>query len=83
MDTYKTNANQNGSAKTGRIAKYKADMVDAFDIGYASGWDTSYDVPNCLFGKLAATYGFKKGLRDRRRADTYIKRYKKKGKNYK
>ena len=61
----------------------KADMVDAFDIGYASGWDTSYDVPNCLFGKLAATYGFKKGLRDRRRADTYIKRYKKKGKNYK
>ena len=82
MDTTKTTSGAKCSSKIRKkFDKYKADIVDAFDIGYASGWITSYEVPDCLFGKLHATLGFKRGLRDRRRVDEYTKRYKKKGKN--
>lgn len=84
MDTHKTASGSQSQSKIGRKwTKYKSDIVEAYDIGYATGWDASYDVPDRFLAKIAASYGFKKGLRDRRRSDSYIKRYKKKGKNYK
>ena len=82
MDTYNTGSGtKNPSKVRKKFDKYKSDVVDAFDIGYASGWVTSYEVPDCLFGKFHAMLGFKRGLRDHRRADEYVKRYKKKGKH--
>ena len=59
---------------------YKGDIVDAHDIGYALGWDHAYDIPDRLFAKTAATYGFKKGMRNKHRIDKYNKIYQKQGK---
>ena len=59
---------------------YKGDIVDAHDIGYALGWDHAYDIPDRLFAKTAATYGFKKGMRNKHRIDKYNKTYQKQGK---
>ena len=59
---------------------YKSDIVKAYDIGYAKGWDDAYNVPKRFGAKIAASYGYKKGIRDRRRADKYTKQYNKMGK---
>ena len=64
----------------GKCKSYKSDIVDAHDIGYAIGWDHAYDIPDRLFAKTAATYGFKKGMRNKHRVDKYNKIYQKKGK---
>ena len=61
---------------------YADDITCAHDIGYALGWDHAYDIPNRLFAKTAATYGFKKGMRNKHRVDKYTKTYQKKGKKY-
>ena len=80
MDTCKNCSNKLSTKIRKKYDKYKADLSDAFDIGYASGWETSFEVPDCMLGKIHAALGFKKGLRDRRRVENYTKRYKKKGK---
>ena len=77
MDTTKTNLNANSKRKR---KSYKSDIVDSYDIGYAIGWDHAYDIPNRLFAKTAATYGFKKGMRNKHRIDKYNKTYQKQGK---
>ena len=59
---------------------YKSDIVKAYDIGYAKGWDDAYTVPKRFGSKIVASYGYKKGIRDRRRADKYTKQYNKIGK---
>ena len=79
MDTTKTNLNANSKRKR---KSYKSDIVDSYDIGYAIGWDHAYDIPNRLFAKTAATYGFKEGMRNKHRVDKYTKTYQKKGKKY-
>ena len=79
MDTTKTNLKANSKRKR---KSYKSDIVDSYDIGYAIGWDHAYDIPNRLFAKTAATYGFKKGMRNKHRVDKYTKTYQKKGKKY-
>lgn len=56
---------------------YKSDLRKAYDIGYAQGWDTSYDIPKRIGAKTAAAYGFKKGIRNRRKSDKYTKQYNK------
>lgn len=73
METTKTKSK-------GKCKSYKSDIVDAYDTGYAIGWDHAYDIPNRLFAKTAATYGFKKGMRNKHRVDKYTKTYQKKGK---
>lgn len=77
MDATKTNLNANSKRKR---KSYKSDIVDAHDIGYAIGWDHAYDIPDRLFAKTAAIYGFKKGMRNKHRVDKYNKTYQKKGK---
>ena len=58
---------------------YKSDIIDAHDIGYAMGWDNAYNIPDKLFAKTVASYGFRKGMRDKFRTDKYAKTYQKKG----
>ena len=60
--------------------KYGSDLRTAYDIGYARGWDESYDIPNRMGAKTAAAYGYQKGLSQRRKSDKYIKQYNRGGK---
>ena len=65
------------NAKTKNSRSY---IAKAYDIGYARGWDDAYNVSTRLGARLVAAYGYKKGVRDHRRADKYIKQYQKQGK---
>lgn len=55
---------------------YKSDLQKAYEIGYAKGWEDTYDIPKRVGAKTAATYGYKKGLTNRKKADKYTKQYK-------
>ena len=55
---------------------YKSDLQKAYEMGYAKGWDDSYDIPNRVGAKTAAAYGYKKGVVNRRKSDKYTKQYK-------
>ncbi len=59
---------------------YKNDIRKAYDLGYSRGWDDSYDVPKRLGAKTAAAYGYKKGIKCRRKSDKYNAQYERKGK---
>lgn len=61
---------------------YKCDIVDAYDIGYALGWDNAYNIPDRFLAKTVAAYGFRKGMRNKHRIDKYNKTYQKKGTNF-
>lgn len=60
--------------------KYGADIRSAYDIGYAKGWEDAYDIPKRLGAKIAAAYGYKKGVTNRRKSDKYTKQYQRGGK---
>lgn len=60
--------------------KWRADMRTAHDKGYAKGWEEAYNIPNRFGSRLAAAYGYTKGVKDRFRADNYIKQYNRQGK---
>ena len=55
---------------------YKSDLQKAYEIGYAKGWEDTYDIPKRVGAKTAATYGYRKGLTNRKKADKYTKQYK-------
>lgn len=55
---------------------YKSDLQKAYEIGYGKGWDDAYDIPKRVGAKTAATYGYRKGLSNRKRSDKYVKQYK-------
>ena len=55
---------------------YKSDLQKAYEMGYAKGWDDSYDIPNRVGAKTAAAYGYKKGIVNRRKSDKYVGQYK-------
>ena len=56
--------------------KWRTDMRTAHDMGYAKGWEDTYDIPKRVGAKTAATYGYRKGLTNRKKADKYTKQYK-------
>ena len=60
--------------------KYKTDIRTAYNIGYSKGWDDAYDIPKRLGAKIAAAYGYQKGVKCRYKTDKYTKQYQKKGK---
>ena len=62
-----------------KIKRYGSDIRNAYDIGYAKGWEDAYAIPKRVGAKTAAAYGYKKGLRNRKRADKYTNQYKKYG----
>ena len=55
---------------------YKSDLQKAYEMGYAKGWDDSYDIPKRVGAKTAAAYGYKKGIVNRRKSDKYTNQYK-------
>lgn len=61
-------------AKTS-VKKYGSDIRTAYDIGYKRGWDDCYDIPNRVGARTAAAYGYRKGAKNRRKSDKYIKQY--------
>ena len=67
------------NGRSGKKAKapYKADILGAYDIGYAAGWDIAHNIPCRFLAKTVAAIGFRKGLGARVKADKYITRYKK------
>lgn len=71
---------QQGISKDESGRKYKSDVRAAYDIGYARGWDDAYDVPKRFGAKTAAAYGYRKGIKYRRKTDKYTKQYARKGK---
>ena len=73
----KAYAKKQGEKVKTSAKKYGSDLRTAYDIGYAQGWDTSYDIPKRIGAKRAAAYGFKKGIRNRRKSDKYTKQYNK------
>ena len=46
-----------------KAKRYGADIRNAYDIGYARGWEDAYVIPKRVGAKTAAAYGYKKGLR--------------------
>ena len=60
--------------------KYGADIRTAYDIGYSRGWDDANDIPQRFCSKLAAAIGYRKGIKNRIRADKYIAQYNKQAK---
>lgn len=62
-----------------KIKRYGSDIRNAYDIGYAKGWEDAYVIPKQIGAKTVAAYGYKKGLRNRKRADKYTNQYKNHG----
>ncbi len=71
-------SNKYQSAKR-KVNSYKTDIRTAYDIGYAKGWDDAYDIPKRFGAKTAAARGYKNGLKQRCKADKYIRQYQRKG----
>jgi hypothetical protein len=65
-----------------QMSRRKADLMDAYDIGFAKGWDDAYTISKRFGAKTAAAYGYKKGIKHRHKTDKYTTQYKRKGKNY-
>ena len=59
--------------------KWRTDMRTAHDMGYAKGWEEAYNVPNRFGSRLAAAYGYTKGMKDRISADKHIAKYNRQG----
>ncbi len=62
-----------------RRPRYRDDIRFAYDAGYKKGWDDAYIVPKRFGAKTAAAFGYKKGLRNRRRSDKYVHQYQRGG----
>jgi hypothetical protein len=60
--------------------KYKDDIRTAYDVGYSRGWDDAYDIPDRFGAKFAAGIGYRKGVKNRKKSDKYIKQYNKQAK---
>ena len=59
------------------VKNYKSDLEKAYDIGYRKGWDDAYTIPNRIGAKTAAARGHKKGLKNRKKSDKYVRQYNK------
>lgn len=71
----KNYANQKYQSAKNSVNRYKTDIRSAYDIGYSQGWDDAYSIPNRFGAKTAAAYGYKKGIKQRHKADKYTKQY--------
>lgn len=76
MSKAKTNSTQKKSLKE-RVKTSSDNVKAAYGIGYALGWDDCYKIPNSFGTRYAATYGFSKGIKYRKRSDKYVKQRRK------
>ena len=65
------------SSRAARRRTYKEDIQRAYDVGYSKGWDDAYSIPKRVGAVTVASYGFRKGARNRRRSDRYVQARKK------
>ena len=57
----------------------KDDMREAYDIGYARGWEDAYTLPKRIGARTVAAKAYKEGVRNHQRSDKYVGKYKKRG----
>ena len=72
----------NGSVATAEKKvrrRSKDDMREAYDIGFARGWEDTYELPKRAGAKKVASKAYKEGARNHQRSDKYISKYKKRG----
>ena len=57
------------------MSRRKSDLIDAYDIGFAKGWDDAYLIPKRMGARSKAAEGYKKGIKSRRIVDKYMAQY--------
>ena len=73
IKTYVVDKYNSGKAK---VKKYQDDLQTAYDIGYKIGWEEAHKIPNRFGARARASAGIYYGIRNRRRSDKYVKKYK-------
>ena len=58
-----------------QMSRRKADLLDAYDIGFAKGWDDAYLSPKRMGARSKAAEGYKKGIKSRMIVDKYMAQY--------
>ena len=57
------------------MSRRKSDLMDAYDIGFAKGWDDAHLIPNRMGARSKAAAGYKKGIKSRLIVDKYMAQY--------
>ena len=57
------------------MSRRKSDLQDAYDIGFAKGWDDAYAIPKRMGARNKAANGYKKGMKSRMIVDKYMAQY--------
>lgn len=60
-----------------RITRQTTALESAYNAGYANGWNDHARIPNVIGARTAATTGYSKGQRDRKRTERNLQRVKK------
>lgn len=60
---------------TRQMSRRKSDLMDAYDIGFAKGWDDAYLIPKRMGARSKAAEGYKKGIKSRMIVDKYMAQY--------
>ncbi len=61
--------------KPRQMSRRKSDLKDAYDIGFAKGWDDAYLIPKRMGARSKAANGYKKGIKSRMIVDKYMAQY--------
>lgn len=57
------------------MSRRKSDLMDAYDIGFAKGWDDAHLIPKRMGARSKAAAGYKKGIKSRLIVDKYMAQY--------
>ena len=58
-----------------KASKSKSGIVSAYEIGYTSGWEDAFRIPNNLGAPSSAAVGYKKGITQSRKTKKYTTAY--------
>ena len=72
---FKQTVKDAGSKVKNYSKTYIGDLRRAYDVGYSRGWDDAYDIPDRFCAKLVSGIGYRKGVKNRKKSDKYIKQY--------
>ncbi len=59
-----------------RAKTYKQGLRTGYNKGYRTGWTVYEEIPNTRGARVAAKYGFSKGMSRHKKSDKYIARAK-------
>ena len=57
------------------MSRRKSDLMDAYDIGFAKGWDDAHLITKRMGARSKAAAGYKKGIKSRLIVDKYMAQY--------